>query len=70
MSSICRECGQPLTSDDIGATLRFLDRTAKEYLCLLCLSKEFDCSLDFLKERIVFLKDHGCTAFPDSKRRK
>lgn len=60
----CFRCGAELTDDDIGAYRKFKDRQAKEFLCVPCFSKELKCEESYLRERIGFLRKHGCLLFP------
>ncbi len=66
--SRCKTCGTLLNSDDIGATLRFVHRESEEFWCVPCLAKKFACEEAFLRDKIRFLKEQGCTVFPDCKR--
>ena len=66
----CKDCGSQLTSDDMGAYRKFWDREPREFSCIPCLCIKLRCTDEFLRERIQFLKDNGCTLFPDSKKLK
>ncbi len=60
----CRACGGPLGDDDPGATVKFIDRNAKEYMCLGCICAELGVSTEFLRGKIEFLRENGCQLFP------
>ena len=63
----CFECDTPLTIDDRGAYLKFWDRDGVDMVCIPCLCLKLRCSESYLRERIQFLKDNGCTLFSDKK---
>ena len=60
----CFECKGELYGDDRGASLKFWDREGAEMFCIPCLCKKLRCSEEYLRERIKFLKENGCTLFP------
>ena len=60
----CAECNSRLTADDRGAYLKFWDREGADMVCVPCLAVKLRCSEEYLRERIQFLKDNGCTLFP------
>ena len=62
----CVKCGGPLGDDDPGATVKFIDRTATEYMCLDCICKELRVTPGFLRGKIEFLRENGCQLFPKS----
>ncbi len=64
---ICKKCGKALDSDDIGATAKFISRSALDFMCVPCIAKELYTTEEYLRARIEFLKRNGCTAFPDKK---
>ena len=66
----CHQCHKELTADDKGAYLKFWDRKGEDMICVACLAGRLRCSEEYLRERIQFLKDSGCTLFPDSKKQK
>ncbi len=59
----CIICRQPVTRDEIAMTRKLINRGALEYLCLPCLARRFDATLDELLERMQAFKDMGCTLF-------
>jgi len=61
----CKECGIKLTSDDIGAYRKFWNRDSGEISCIPCLCAKLRCTEKYLRERVQFLKDNGCSLFPD-----
>ena len=60
----CFECKRELDGDDRGAYLKFWDRDGQDMVCIPCLCKKLHSSEDYLRERIKFLKENGCTLFP------
>ena len=60
----CEKCKKPLTSDDIGATKKFINRGATQYYCLDCLAERFKVTRAYLEEKIEYLRKNGCTLFP------
>lgn len=60
----CHQCRKELTADDKGAYLKFWDRKGEDMICVVCLAGRLRCSEEYLRERIQFLKDNGCTLFP------
>ncbi len=63
----CTRCGRELDSDDIGAYLKFCDRNATSYLCIGCFCQDLQCPESYLRERIEFLRRHGCALFPKKR---
>ncbi len=61
--SQCKNCGRTLTADDIGATRRFINRGATEFLCIPCLAKHLGVSESFLRDKIEYFRRQGCTLF-------
>ena len=41
----CRKCKKPLTSDEIGATRKLVNRGSQVFYCLDCLAEAFDITL-------------------------
>ena len=62
-NNFCIKCHKSLERDEIAIYLRLVNRSAKEYLCIPCLAKHFDCSKEDIQLRIKRLKDMGCTLF-------
>lgn len=59
----CSKCNKSLTSTDIGATQKFIDRGAREYLCVGCIAAKFKVSEEYMLEKIDVLRRHGCVLF-------
>ncbi len=64
MSSICMKCGRNLVRDEVAINLKLVNKNAKEYLCIPCLSEYFKCSEQVIWDRIEALRESGCTLFP------
>ena len=62
-SRFCEACGKPLTSDEIGATRKFLGPRRTKYLCLSCLSAELGADPGKLREKIEDYRRMGCVYF-------
>ena len=62
-ASCCKNCGRKLIPLEVGATRKFINRGATEYLCLTCLAEEFHVTEALLLERIEYFKKQGCTLF-------
>ena len=62
-ASCCRKCGRKLIPVEVGATRKFINRGATEFLCLTCLAEEFRVTEELLLERIEYFKKQGCTLF-------
>ncbi len=63
MEACCKQCGKPLTRDEIGLHKKMVNRGATEYFCLECLAKYFGAPPDLLKEKIEQFRKDGCTLF-------
>lgn len=60
----CFVCGKtPLTKDEIGIVKKLLDKKAKQFYCLSCLSEYFEVTEEELLAKIEQFKDEGCTLF-------
>ncbi len=59
----CRDCGAPLSPDEIGLHRKLINRGDTEYLCKRCLAKFFRVSEDFLDGKIAQFRAQGCTLF-------
>ncbi len=60
---ICRDCGQPLTKDEIALNKKLISPDVQQFQCLNCMSESFDCSVLDLKIKIDEFKEQGCTLF-------
>ena len=62
----CAYCGRALTRDEVALTRKLVNRGARDFYCLTCLSARFDVSEAVLREKIVQFREMGCTLFaPD-----
>ena len=59
----CKNCGAPLTSDEVAVTRKLINRGATEYMCVPCLAKWFEVKEDDIRERIEYFRASGCTLF-------
>ena len=59
----CVRCGAVLAKDDIAMTRKMINRGARQFLCLTCLSRRFDVPEDVLREKIEEFREMGCTLF-------
>ena len=62
-AACCRSCGRPLLPDEIALTKKLVNRGAREFLCLACLSAHFQVSEETLREKIRQFREMGCTLF-------
>ena len=61
--SICKQCGRPLTHDEVGIYKRLVNRGAEEFLCLTCFAAKYKVTEAQLREKIQLFKNMGCTLF-------
>ena len=61
----CIKCNSTLTAYDIGATKKFINRGAVEYMCIECLAKKFGVSVELIMQTIERFKRDGCVLFPN-----
>ncbi len=59
----CLSCRVPLDRYGKGATRRFINRGATAFYCTSCLAALFKMPHEELMEKIVFLKQQGCSLF-------
>ena len=60
----CCVCGRtPLSKDEIALTKKLIDRSARSFPCLPCLSKSLEVSEEELLAKIREFKEKGCTLF-------
>ncbi len=59
----CRQCGALLTHDEAALYQRLVDRGARRFLCLDCLSRAFGCSRSVLEDKIRYFRAVGCMLF-------
>ena len=61
---LCRQCGAPLTGDEIALYKKLVSRSAETYLCLDCLAEQCAATRDRLEQLIAFFHRTGiCTLF-------
>lgn len=60
---VCLQCAGQLSATDIGAHRKFVNRGAREFMCLPCLAAYFGVREDCLREKIEEFKKAGCTLF-------
>lgn len=63
MHERCRECGAPLTRDEVGLTKKLINRGAVEYLCYPCMAARFAVTVEALEKKVVEFREMGCTLF-------
>lgn len=63
MNYRCTKCGKLLTKDDIGASKKFINRGAKEFICIDCLAGHFKCPVGLIQRKIEYFKSIGCSLF-------
>lgn len=63
MPDSCRQCGAPLTQDEVGLTKKLINRGCKEFLCFRCMAQRFDASVDELRRKVEEFREMGCTLF-------
>ena len=59
----CQKCKRILTTDEIGATKKLINRGTTTYYCLDCLAEAFDVDREEIERRIISFKEMGCTLF-------
>lgn len=59
----CRNCGRPLSRDEIGLHKKLYNRAADSFLCISCNAEYFGVSTQLLEEKIREFKEMGCTLF-------
>lgn len=59
----CIKCGKALEKDEIALHKKLINRGAKEHLCIKCLAKHFDVTVELLEEKIKQFKKAGCALF-------
>ena len=59
----CMKCARELTGDEIGLHMKMINRGAREYMCITCLSEYFHCSEELLRQKIEQFRENGCVLF-------
>ena len=64
MQNKCVKCGKPLTSDDIGASKKLINRgMTKDFLCVSCLAEKYGVTEERIIEKIEYWRESGCLLF-------
>lgn len=63
MPDACKQCGAPLTHDEIGLTKKLINRGCTEFLCYPCMAAHFQVTVDLLREKVEQFREMGCTLF-------
>lgn len=61
--STCMQCGSRLSYNEIGAHKKFVNRGSREFLCMQCLAKKLDVTVEDINRKIEEFKLQGCTLF-------
>ena len=61
----CEKCEKELSNNEIGLHKRLINRGAKSFMCITCLSNYFKCDEELLRKKIVHFKNQGCLLFTD-----
>ena len=61
--SVCKECNEKISIDEIGLNLKLISREVDDYLCINCLAKRLNISKKSLEDKIVYYKSIGCELF-------
>ena len=59
----CKDCGRPLTRDEVAVTKKLINRGAMEFMCVDCLARWFEVTPQDIEERIRHFRETGCTLF-------
>ena len=59
----CRQCGAPLSNDEVGLTRKLINRGTDKFMCLGCLGEFFGATRERLIEMIGRFRAQGCTLF-------
>ena len=60
----CYVCDKsPLSKDEIGLVKKLIDKKAKQFYCLSCLSDYFEVTEEELLAKVEQFKEEGCTLF-------
>ena len=65
--SKCIKCGKEITNNEVGLTKKLINRSATEYMCIECMAKYFDVSVERLNEKVEEFISAGCTLFEKNK---
>ncbi len=70
MQNKCKQCGAPLSLDEVGATKKLINRGTTEFLCLGCLAAKFGVSEERIREKIEYWRESGCLLFAKTNERE
>ncbi len=59
----CKQCGRPLTADEVAVHRKLISREAAQYMCKTCLAAYFDVSEEKIDQKIAQFKRQGCLLF-------
>ena len=61
--SICIECGQTLTKDEVGLSKKIISVDGTTLYCFPCMAEYVGCMVNDLLEKVEEFKEEGCTLF-------
>ncbi len=60
---VCKNCGKPLETNEIGLHKKLINRACTEFMCKPCLAEYFSVSEELLDKKIKEFKEQGCLLF-------
>ena len=63
MMDVCKNCGRPVTRDEVALTKKLINRASKEFLCIPCLCEKFEMTEDECRTLIEHFREAGCHLF-------
>ena len=63
MILVCEHCGKKITKTEKGLNKKLISKETKQFLCLNCLAKYLNTTVEELEEKIQQFKEEGCTLF-------
>lgn len=63
MKKICESCEAQLSKEEIALNKKLISKNTKQFMCIECLAKFLDTSVECLQEKISAFKEEGCTLF-------
>ena len=66
MPERCIVCQNTLVRDEIAMTRKLINRGATQFMCIPCLARHFEATVEMLLERMQYFKDMGCTLFDEN----
>ena len=61
--SCCQKCSQPLSTNEVGISMRLLGRDGRRLLCRECLAQELKVDVQLIDRKIQQFRDQGCPLF-------